>query len=367
MNIRIKGAVKNHKKVSHGGLYSKSNDRSIVDFSSNVSPLGPPHQAKAAVTKNINDVSFYPDQHAELLKERISYYTKAPRHSIVVGNGATELIYNFCQSFVLRGSRVLIQSPTFGEYEAASKLNEGRVGFFETLDIYSELDGFLGAIPKKGVVFVCNPNNPTGKLIPRSGMKQIVDTAKKRSSAVLVDECFMELVPDRDESVMSLVKKYDNLFVLRSLTKSFCLAGLRIGYGIASRKIASAMDTLCMPWNVNSLAQHAAIAVLERKRINGCFVAEEYLKRAKNLIKKEYSYLKESISNIRGFDCLDSATNFILIRTPQDSRRIQEKLLKKKILVRDCSSFRGLGNNYIRVVVRSHRDNMRLVRELKRL
>jgi threonine-phosphate decarboxylase len=186
----------------------------------------------------------------------------------------------------------------------------------------------------------------------------IVKTAKKLSSIVFVDECFIEMVPESNNTVISYVKEYDNLFVLRSLTKSFGLPGLRIGYAASSKQIIKILQKIKIPWSVNSLAQDAANIALKNK---------SHLKKSNSVIKKELNYLISTISKLDGFDCYESSTNFILIKTKHNSTKLQQKLLKHKILVRDCKNFRGLDDHHIRIAVKSHKDNMKLVRALEKI
>ena len=193
-------------------------------------------------------------------------------------------------------------------------------------------------------------------LISKNQLIKIILSAKHKSSFVFIDECFIELVPKSNQSVLNLVNKYDNLFVLRSLTKSFGLAGIRIGYAIASKQIIDILQKMKIPWSVNVLAQEAGIVAIKNK---------SHLIKSKSIIKKEYNFLKNKISNIQGFECLDSSTNFILIKIKQDSTKLQKKLLKNKILIRDCKNFRGLNNHYIRVAIKSDKDNLKLVNALR--
>jgi len=252
----------------------------------------------------------------------------------------------------------LISIPTFQEYETAAKLNNCKISYFKTMNLSENLDSFLLKIPKQGCVFICNPNNPTGKLLSKNQILLIVKTAKKLSSIVFVDECFIEMVPDSNESVISYVKKYDNLFVLRSLTKSFGLPGIRIGYAGASKQVITILKKIKIPWSVNSLAQDAANIALKNK---------SHLKKSNSVIKKELNYLINKISNLNGFDCYESSTNFILIKTKFNSTKLQEKLLKHKILIRDCKNFRGLDDHHIRIAVKSHKDNLKLVKALEKI
>ena len=197
-----------------------------------------------------------------------------------------------------------------------------------------------------------------GKLLSKQNMKIILEEAKKKNTLVFVDECFIELVPTFNESIISFLKKYNNLFILRSLTKSFGLAGIRIGYGVGSEKIISILNKIKIQWNVSGLAQSAAIAALS---------SPKHLEKAKKIINDESNYLKSKISKIPNFECTDSMTNFILIKSKIDSKIIQKKLLKKNILIRDCRNFRGLNNNYIRIAIKTRKENQKLVKALEEI
>ncbi|MGD8918902.1 MAG: aminotransferase class I/II-fold pyridoxal phosphate-dependent enzyme, partial [Nitrosopumilaceae archaeon] len=195
-------------------------------------------------------------------------------------------------------------------------------------------------------------------LISKINLKKIILLAQERNSLVFVDECFIELVPKHDESILSMIKKFENLVILRSLTKSFGLAGIRIGYGIGSKKLISILNKIKIPWNVSGLAQLAAAESIS---------TPNYLVESKKLILKELNYLKTNISKLEKFECLDSVANFILIKSKINSTLLQKKLLKKNILIRDCSSIRGLDNNFIRIAVKTRRENQKLLRALKEI
>jgi len=253
---------------------------------------------------------------------------------------------------------VLIHVPTFQEYETAVKLSNCKISYFNSLNLSSNIDLFISQIPKNGCVFLCNPNNPTGELLFKKELLSIIIEAKKLKTIVFIDECFIELVPKSNESVLSYVKKYDNLFILRSLTKSFGLPGIRIGYACGSKDIIKILQKIKIPWSVNSLAQDAANAVIKNT---------SHIKKSNLIIKKELKYLENAISILKGFECISSSTNFILIKTKHDSTKLQTKLLKSKILIRDCKNFRGLDNHYIRIAVKSHKDNVKLVKALEKI
>ncbi|MDE1728816.1 MAG: histidinol-phosphate transaminase [Thaumarchaeota archaeon] len=356
MRIRVEKSIANHKVAAHGGMFSNGLKHSLrlLDFSSNVNPLGFPPKVKN-VFKNTSHVSIYPDPNSNNLRIHLQKYTGVPTNQIIVGNGATEIIYNFCAAF-LRNQKVLIPIPTFSEYESAAKLNGAMLYFFKTMNLNKNLSKFQDAISKKNCVFICNPNNPTGVLVKKKNMLKIIESAYDKSAMVFLDECFIELVPDGNESVISHMKEFDNLFILRSLTKSFGLAGLRIGYGLGNKKIIEILQKIKIPWNISGIAQQSSINALSDR---------SHLPKTLNIIRKESKFLIDSISKIKGFTCYNSDTNFILIKSKTKSKQIQNRLLKKNILIRDCSTFRGLNDDFIRIAVRTHKENLHLIEALR--
>ncbi|MDE1769863.1 MAG: histidinol-phosphate aminotransferase family protein [Thaumarchaeota archaeon] len=358
MRIKVEKTIADHKVVSHGGIFSDDHehDPNLLDFSSNVNPLGFPSKVRDAF-KNLSDVSIYPDPNSDELRIHLQKYTGVPKNQIVVGNGATEIIYNFCNAF-LRKQKVLIPIPTFGEYESAAKLSGATLYFFKTMDLNKNLSEFQNIISKKNCIILCNPNNPTGVLTKKKNMLKILESAYDKSVMVFLDECFIELVPTGDESVVSYLKEFDNLFILRSLTKSFGLAGLRIGYGLGNKKMIEILQKVKIPWNVSGIAQRSSVKALSDK---------SHLPKTLNLIRKESKFLIDSISKINGFTCYNSDTNFILIKSKMKSNHIKNRLLKKNILIRDCNTLRGLDNNFIRIAVRTHKENLKLVEALGEL
>jgi len=350
MRIKTRPHIVGHHRVVHGSAASYPGlADNVIDFSSNVNPLGAPSTAKQAT---FADLEKYPDTASARLKERLAEYARVPHSRITVGNGASELIYDFCRAFVLEKMPVLVLVPAFGEYEAACRLAGARITPYKTMNAASDIDDIIRCMPHGGCIFACNPNNPTGSLVPKKAMREMTKAAAERNALVFLDECFIEMA-QADESLIH--DKCDNLFVLRSLTKSFGLAGVRAGYGIGSRKMIDIMDRIKVPWSVSGYAQYIATKAL---------ADASHIARTKRLLKREYAYLRRELAKVRGISCYDSAANFILIRTDTDSKTVQKELLRKGILVRDCSSFAGLGRNHIRVAIKTRKENRLLVEAL---
>jgi len=357
--VKFAKNAEKHTQVQHGGPYSidRQNPK-IIDYSSNVNPLGYPKSLGNLGKNWMSKIPVYPDHESTRLRKQLARYLGASPENLVAGNGATEIIYNFCRVVLEKNTPVLIPVPTFGEYEAASRLCTSRLKFFKTMNLGKDLTAFVKKIPNRGVVFICNPNNPTGSLTSKDSVLEITKSAKAKNTLVFVDECFIELTQSPHQSVIDKIQRHENLFVLRSLTKSFGLAGLRVGYGVGNRKLVSILAKIKIPWNINGVAQEAAYIALSDR---------SFLGKTRRLIKTESTFLRDSISRLDGFSCLDTSANFILIKTKKDSGMLQKRLVKKNILIRDCSTFRGLGKNYIRIAVRTRKENMKLIKALEEL
>jgi len=357
VRIRPNKPAQSHIPASHGGKYGTKNPNpQVIDFSSNVNPLGCHPGVKRYLKKQLDLISEYPDPSSSDLRANLAWFTGVRKKQIVVGNGATEIIYNFCKTFLNKKTPILIPIPTFSEYEVSAKLCECKISFFKTMNLSKNLQKFIMKIPRNGCIFICNPNNPTGVLIKKKEMLKIISAAKKKSSLVFIDETFIELVPESNESLIKYIKNYENLFILRSLTKSFGLAGIRIGYGVSNSQIIDLLQKIKIPWNVSYMAQRAASAAI-------CY--HPFLEKTCKLIKKEKDFISSNLAKSKKFTCCDSSTNFILVKTKIKSRLLQKKLQRKKILIRDCSTFRGLNQNYIRIAVKTRKENIKLVKALE--
>jgi len=334
----------------------------ILDFSANVNPLGPSPLVLESIKNNLAYISYYPDLDCTSLKEAITKYLGGINEdNVVLGNGSTELIHLFAEVFLERGDLSLIPAPTFGEYEKAVRKMGGRPKHIRLgRDFHIDLAAFLREMEGAKIVFLCNPNNPTSMLMSRKSLLKIVEKAFEGETLVFLDESFIEFVDEKERfSLVSEVENYPNLFVLRSFTKIFGLAGLRVGYGVAHSEVANLLFRTKVPWNINCLAQAAAIAALND---------DEYLRRTWKLIKSERAFLLRELREINGFKVFPAHANFILVDIRDSgltAAELKERLLKYGILIRDCSSFRGLGEYYIRIAVRTRRENERLIKSLK--
>ena len=363
-----KDTVRNLKPCFHGGEVLDAAGKSglereeILDFSSSVNPLGPSKLALKAAKNSFKEIPAYPDSNSNTLRMAIaSNFPQLTKNNIIAGNGSTELMYLFADTFMRKGDKALIPAPTFGEYESAIR-KTGENPHFVRLDKDFNFDSTTIKKEMKyaKIVFLCNPNNPTSLLIPQNTLKGLIEEAMNQDTLVFLDEDFLEFV--EEEKTLSLIGKindYPNLFILRSFTKIFGLTGLRIGYGIASKEIVDLLLCAKIPWNVNCVAQAAAVAA---------FNDEEHLNVTRELIKKEKAYLLGELSKISGFKIYPPDANFFFVDTRKSglkASRIAGKLLAQGILIRDCSSFHGLDPYYIRIAVKTHAENQKLVEALR--
>jgi threonine-phosphate decarboxylase len=365
----VRENVRSLKPCPHGAeVYGAAQETGfratdILDFSSSVNPLGPSQKALQAAQAAFSEVAAYPDSNSNALREAIaSRFDGITKDNLVVGNGSTELMYLFAEAFLKPGEHAVMSAPTFGEYEAAVRKTGEDVKFVKLTSSY-QVDGeaFKRELATAKMAFLCNPNNPTSKLIPQNTLSDILETALARDVLVFLDEDFLEFIDDEKErSMIHQLKSFPNLFVLRSFTKIYGLTGLRAGYGITSKEITDVLLCAKIPWNVNCLAQAAAAAA---------FADEAHLAVTKELIRKEKAYLSEELSKFRGFHFGVPDANFFFIDihdTGVSATVLKQKMLAQGILIRDCSSFKGIDSFYIRVAVKTHKENVQLIEAFER-
>jgi threonine-phosphate decarboxylase len=348
----------------HGGNLERAMEKygisseEIIDFSANINPLGFSSKTREAIIKNLDQLSHYPDPECKEAKKEISGYFKIDYENIILGNGSTELIYLIVQT--LKPKKVLIPIPTFCEYERALNNNNVSINFYklkEKQEFLLSMDEIIPQLAGIDLVFLCNPNNPTGTFLHREEILILVKEIQRRKIFLVIDEAFIDLY--EEESFIKEVKNYDHLIILRSLTKFFGLPGLRIGFGVSSPKLIKKLEVQKIPWSVNCLAQ---IAVREILR-DGKFISK-----SRSFLLEEKEFFYQELSNIEGWKVYKPSANFIFIKLLGNisSEMLQNKLAKKGILVRDCSNFRGLEKGkFIRVAVRTRKENIKLLKEFK--
>ena len=333
---------------------------SIIDFSSNINPLGLSASAREAIIRGIDGVVNYPDSQSSALVHTLASHHSIAAENILTGNGATELIYLIPRA--LKPEKALIVAPAFSEYERALRLTGCKVDHF----LLNEEKGFaidttpLFAAMEKGynVLWLASPSNPAGSLTPKKIILEIAHRAADLGITLIVDEAFIDY--SESDSVKNEIHNFDNLIVLRSITKFFALAGLRIGYLFGHDKIIRNLKQYKEPWSLNSLGEAAALASISDKT---------YIEESLLVIEKERNYLIKELQHIRGIKLYSPAANYILIKinNGMSANLLQERLLKEHhILIRDCSNYEGLDKKFVRVAIRDRKDNERLVEGLKR-
>lgn len=352
------------KDLGHGAnveyiakLYDK-NPKDIIDFSSNINPKVIPNLEKY-ILEGLEECRSYPDINYTNLKNNISKYINVKSDFIIPGNGATEIIYLLMKSI---GKKIAILNPTFSEYERSAKLSGLEVinlNLDEKNQFSIDLDYIKSNIEKFDSLFVCNPNNPNGKV---KYLKELLDLMKANNKLLIVDETFMEFVGDEEKySLVKFIDKYENLFILKAVTKFFGMPGLRLGYGLTSNKeIIEKIYNYKEPWTINSFADTLSNYIFEDKK---------YIKDSKDYYINERKYMLQELRNINNIVVYDSDTNFLLIRlnTKRANEIKVELLIKGNILVRDASNFICLDDSYIRIAIKSHEENKILIKYMKDL
>jgi len=335
------------KNYVHGGdIYT--NDV-WLDFSANVNPFGTPEAVKAAVREAAEHMDIYPDPYCGRLRAALAEKTGVDENCIICGNGAAELIYQFVNA--LRPKRTLLPVPSFADYEAAL-LSAGCEPVLYPLKREREFaicDDILDSISGCDAVMLCNPNNPTGKMIDKALLMSIADKCRSCGTWLFLDECFMELC-DRGYSLAGEIKNDDKIFILHAFTKTYGMAGVRLGYGIcAMEELLHRMSRISQPWNVSNTAQAAGLAALS---------CDTWAADARKLFREEKEYLMRELARL-GIDVHYGEANFLFIT---GAYGLYEKLLRRGILIRSCANYHGLDKGDCRIAVRTHDENAALIK-----
>lgn len=323
------------------------------DFSVNTNPLGMPDYVEKVISKNVDLYSKYPDRKCCDLKEAIASHEPTEVNQIVCGNGASELLMAICASMSKdKKINALIMAPTFSGYERAVKIYGGKVSYYKSYnELYMLLENNKSSDEKINLLFICNPNNPTGEVIENTELKNIIDTTNKSKVLTVVDECFIDFT--HEKSVVDFIDDYDNLIVLKAFTKFYSMAGIRLGYICANKKVCEEIEQYLPEWNVSTIAQAAGInAINDREKF------KTWKQKTLEIIDGERKYLSKELIKI-GFEVSDSKANYILCKS--NCCDLYNRLLDFGILVRDCSNFNGLNNSYIRICVSTHERNKVLI------
>jgi len=348
----------------HGGNINKLCDKyglnpdEVIDFSASINPLGCPEDVHKIILERFDDIKNYPDSECTNLRKTIADKVSCNDSNIIVGNGSNELFYLIPRA--MKPKQGFLMQPTFSEFKDA--LSSANVEVVEIVNedgnfplINTNLSSLMSI--EDGMVFLCNPNNPTGQLTLKSDILELVKGNSNR--LIVVDEAFMDFVDDSEKySVIKEAPLIDNLIVVRSLTKFYGFPGLRLGYLVANESNVNKLMQFKEPWTVNTFAQiagHVAIGDVE------------FAVNTRQYVSREKAFLYDGLTDIKGIRPFQSSVNFILVKIHNaeiTSTGIQDLLTKDNIIIRDCSNFIGLNDKYFRVAVKTREENQKLISAL---
>lgn len=326
----------------------------VVKLASNENPLGPSPKVREAVVRAAASLHRYPDGGATHLREALARYYQVPESSLLVGNGSDELIKLIAETFVEPGDEVIVPTPSFSEYEFAARVMAGKTVPVPLGEGFRyELDAVLEAVtPRTKIIYLCTPNNPTGTYIPAAELEAFLRRVPE-GVLVVLDEAYHEYVeaPDCGDGLVLLKQGY-KVVVLRTFSKLYALAALRVGYAIGDPEIIALINRVREPFNVNALAQAAAAAALED---------DEHRRRSLTSNREGKRQLYEGLESL-GCRCVPTEANFILVRVPYRSTDIFQQLLRRGVIVRDGAAF-GLPD-YLRITIGTADENERLLKAM---
>ncbi len=328
-------------------------EKKILKLASNENPLGISPKAKAAIKKELADLGRYPDGNAFDLKAALSRRYAVPQEGVVVGNGSNDLLEMAAGAFLAPGRAAVYSQHAFAVYPLATQARGAKSIVVPANNYGHDLAAMLAAItPETRVVFIANPNNPTGTFVRGEELEEFVARAP-RDVAVVVDQAYTEYLPPelRYDSVAWLAK-YPNLILTRTFSKVYGLAGLRVGFGLMHPEVADLLNRVRQPFNVNSLALAAAVAALG----DGKFVARSYRMNRSGMAKLERNF------KTLGLEYIPSCANFVAFRVPR-TRAVYEKLLRRGVIVRPVAGYDM--PDHLRVTVGTPRENEKFLKALR--
>jgi len=382
----------------HGGniykIFREKNIKEILDYSSNINPYGIPESLKKRITENLEILERYPDPDYIELRQKLAHLNKVDISNIILGNGATEIIFLFMK--VINPKKILIAAPTFGEYERAVKATERvenssilgdsnkkkddenscgkqkiKIEYFELKesdDFKLNIHNLKNELEKKyDLLIICNPNNPTGKFLKLDETEEILRECNKYNTKLFIDEAFIDFLKDgMKESIINTKEDKQNLFVTRAFTKFFAIPGLRLGYGIYfDKNLEKEISEKKEPWSVNNIAEIAGLTVLDDTK---------YIEETLKWIAEEKTYVYEKLNEINGIKVYETEVNFItgkidekLFSEGLNVKILREKMLEQGILIRDASNFKFLDERFFRLAIKDRKNNDRVIETLKKI
>lgn len=326
--------------------------KKAVKLASNENPLGPSPFAVKALRKKIGAVHWYPDGDAHNLKEAIGRWLGVQKENLVIGNGSNEIIELIVRTFLLPGENAVVSQFAFIVFDMVTRAAQGKVVTVPAKNYGHNLAQMAKAVnPKTKILFVANPNNPTGTYATRAEVESLLKAVPKRV-LVVMDEAYFEYVEEADyPDSLAYLGKYSNLMVLRTFSKIFGLSGLRVGYGVARKEVVEMINRIRQPFNVNSLGQTAARAAIDDHK---------HLEKSRKVNREGKEFLYRQLSKM-GLEVVPSAGNFLLIDVKK-GREVFKKLLPKGIIVRPLDPY-GLPK-FIRATVSTMGENRKFLRTL---
>ena len=339
------------QRYDHGGdIYAHSEP--VLDFSANINPLGYPPGLKETLVENLDSFQRYPDAHCRALRQAIAAHHGVDAGQVLCGNGAADLIYRICAHF--RPAKALIAAPTFSEYERGVYAYGGHITEHQLEeDKHFEVDEtILDSITEEiSLVFLCSPNNPTGRLIPIHLLRKIAQRCQQVGACLVLDECFLDFTSG--ESMIFYMDQHPNLLILRAFTKMYAMAGLRLGYLLsANQDLLDAIGVFGATWSVSGPAQAAGLAALR---------AADWAHTPRVYVEKERAFLHKELQALR-LKVFPGEANYLLLKS---ERPLFQPLLEQGVLVRDCGNYTGLSSLFIRIGIQTREKNVKLLAAFK--
>ena len=330
--------------------------KEVIKLASNENPLGPSPEAVSAIRKAVSKINRYPEGSCFYLRQALSKKLKLNPGNLIFGNGSDEIIDIIIKTFSQPGDEILTSEVTFLEYKIIALQNGRLVTTAPMKDFRYDLAGLkAGITPKTRIIFIANPNNPTGTYLNKQEVENFI-SGLPEDILVVFDEAYLEFVEKKDfPRMLDYVRNRKNVIVLRTFSKIYGLAGLRIGYAIANQECIAYLERARQPFNVNMLAQEAARAALSDR---------DFVNQTKKLVREGKRYLEQALKRL-GLEFVPSAANFILIDLKEDGLKVSRELLKRGVIVRDMCQY-GL-RDFIRVTVGLRKENEKFIKELKRI
>lgn len=360
-----------HKDHFHGSDLEKIEEiygirkEDITSFSANVNPLGISPLLRHALADKIDAITSYPDREYTALRKSIAAYAGTDYNNIIVGNGSTELISLFVQ--IEHPKKAMIIGPSYSEYEREITLGGGTALYYplkEANDFQLNLSHFLSKLNETiDLLIICNPNNPTSTAISREDMRMILDECKSYGIYVMIDETYVEFAPNTDDlTSIPLSYIYNNVIILRGISKFFAAPGLRLGYAVTgNRDLIKEINRRKNPWTINSLAEIAGELM---------FQDTDYIHATKELISSERARIYGILSSMDSVKVYKPVGNFILVKILKDgitASDIFDHAIRRGLMIRDCSTFPYLDEHYFRFCFMSPEKNDELLACIREL